>query len=90
MEDTLSNNLYAVNSGLNSLGNGQLLNSLATSADQVAREVMEGARRRMGVRGWRRRGVRLRKDWKPRAWFWWRRMRGRGWKEVKGMRERNE
>ncbi|KAK8399444.1 hypothetical protein O3P69_003495 [Scylla paramamosain] len=60
VEDTLSNNLYAVNTGLTSLGNGQLLSNLATSADQVAREVMEGARRRMSVRGWRRRGVGLR------------------------------
>ena len=90
VEDTLSNNLYAVNSGLTSLGNGQLLSNLATSADQAARELMEGARRRMDVRGWRRKGVGLNKDWKPLVRLWWSRLRGRGRKEIKGVRERNE
>ncbi|XP_042218331.1 uncharacterized protein LOC121863643, partial [Homarus americanus] len=50
VEDTISNNIDAVNSGLNSLGNGQFINNLASSANQATRELMEDARRRMGTR----------------------------------------
>ncbi|XP_047498306.1 pancreatic triacylglycerol lipase-like isoform X1 [Penaeus chinensis] len=46
VEDTITDNINAVNSGLNSLGNGQFINNLASSANQVARELMEGLRRR--------------------------------------------
>lgn len=46
VEDTINNNIDAVNSGLNSLGNGQFINNLASSANQAARELLEGVRRR--------------------------------------------
>ncbi|KAK7069803.1 hypothetical protein SK128_020222, partial [Halocaridina rubra] len=48
VEDTINNNIDAVSSGLTSLGNGQLINNLASSANQAARELMDGVRRRIG------------------------------------------
>ncbi|XP_069156080.1 pancreatic triacylglycerol lipase isoform X2 [Procambarus clarkii] len=50
VEDTIYSNIDAVNSGLNSLGNGQFISNLASSTNQVARELMESARRRIGAR----------------------------------------
>ncbi|XP_068209497.1 pancreatic triacylglycerol lipase-like isoform X3 [Palaemon carinicauda] len=68
--DTINNNIDAVNSGLNSLGNGQLLNNLASSANQVARELMDGARRRIGkdpMKWWMKK-KQIRKSWRDKRW----------------------
>ncbi|XP_064104797.1 pancreatic triacylglycerol lipase-like isoform X3 [Macrobrachium nipponense] len=70
VEDTINNNIDAVNSGLTSLGNGQLLNNLASSANQVAREIMDGARRRMGQERmkWWMANKKMKNRWKDKRW----------------------
>ncbi|KAK3855350.1 hypothetical protein Pcinc_038251 [Petrolisthes cinctipes] len=72
VEDTITNNIDAVNSGLNSLGNGQLINNLASSANQAARELMEDAKRRVGGVSWpNRRLWSLTKSKLGRKWVSW-------------------
>ncbi|XP_069955111.1 pancreatic triacylglycerol lipase-like [Cherax quadricarinatus] len=76
VEDTIYNNIDAVNSGLNSLGNGQFINNLASSTNQVARELMENARRRItaGRTNKKRRtgvGVNNKKRRNERKWRIW-------------------
>lgn len=68
--DTINNNIDAVNSGLNSLGNGQLINNLASSANQAARELMDGARRRIGQESlkWRRKDPKAKRR-KGKRWY---------------------
>ncbi|XP_071536367.1 pancreatic triacylglycerol lipase-like isoform X2 [Panulirus ornatus] len=88
VEDTINNNIATVNSGLNSLGNGQLINNLASSANQAAREIMENAReimenarRRIGVHKKRRM-----KDKIGELGRWWRTRKV--WKFFGGWNER--
>ncbi|CAL4075260.1 unnamed protein product, partial [Meganyctiphanes norvegica] len=52
VENTINSNIDSLNSGLNSLGNGQLFNNFASSASsglQAARELMQSTSRRMGL-----------------------------------------
>lgn len=83
VEDTINSNIDAVNSGLNSLGNGQFINNLASSANQVARELMGGLRRRRvggGPPGRRKKGRERRKGGA--------RMKGKRREEDSGLRWR--